>query len=131
QNFSGSEVHMDATRQAGIEAADSPHDIDAFELLARVFLEDRGIQNCVFIWTGRSEGIASARVPWGWWIRVVIRYFPVADNHVMRKHSAHSFVETAADCDRRNFEVGPGRCASAAYLRPRLLATVQRSARSV
>src|SRR5206468_1685040 len=41
EHLAVAEVHVDPARQAGIEAADRPHDVDPLEVVAAVLLEDR------------------------------------------------------------------------------------------
>ena len=40
-------------------------------------------------------------------VRMVVRDLPVTNNHVMRQHAAHSFVEAAADRFIRHLEFRP------------------------
>src|SRR2546429_4794262 len=44
-----SEVHVHPAGQARVEAADSPHDVDALEVVGLVLLEDRGVLHRVLV----------------------------------------------------------------------------------
>ena len=48
------EIHMHATRQTRIEAAHSAHDVDAFEFVWPVLLEDRRVLHRVLIRSWRA-----------------------------------------------------------------------------
>src|SRR4051812_36666432 len=51
------EVHVHAAGQAGIEAADGPHDVDALEVLPVVLLEDRLPLDGVLVGAGGAEAV--------------------------------------------------------------------------
>src|SRR5690349_21317005 len=80
------EVHVDAARQARIEAAHRAHDVDALEVVLAVLLEDRQALHRVLVRARRAEAVARARVPRRRRIRMVVRDLLVADHQVMRPH---------------------------------------------
>jgi hypothetical protein len=41
---------------------------------------------------------------------MVVGYLFIPNDHVMRKHAPHGFVEAAADCLVGHFELSPGFC---------------------
>jgi hypothetical protein len=62
---------------------------------------------------------------------MVIGDLAVADDHVMREHAAHRFVEAAADGFLRHLEVVPGLGAAGVQFRQRLLDKMQRGRRRI
>src|SRR5690349_2524706 len=97
QDFAIADVHMYAARQAGIEAANGPHDVDAFELVRTILLKDRCVLDGVLVWTSRPVDIARACIPRGRRIRMIVCDLPFLDHHVMGKDSAYRFVESTGD----------------------------------
>ena len=63
QHLPAAEVHVDAARQAGVEAADRAHDVDALEVRPVVLLEDRLALDGVLVRAGRPELVPRVRVP--------------------------------------------------------------------
>src|SRR5579862_7786011 len=57
------QIHVDAAGQARVEAAYRAHDVDALEVVAAVFLEDRRPLDRVLVRAGRAVDIARAGVP--------------------------------------------------------------------
>src|ERR1700723_3745725 len=131
QRLAITEIHVHATRQARVEATYRSHDVDPFELVWAVVLEDRRVLHRVFIGPGRSVNIAWVRVPRGRRIRMVICNFAVANNYVMREHSAHRLVEATSDGILRHFEVRPGFRIALMQLSQRLFGKIQSGAGSV
>ncbi len=72
QHLAIPQINVHTAGQAWIEASDGPHNINAFEVLRTVFLEDRRVLYCVFIRAGRAEAVARVCVPGGWRIRVIV-----------------------------------------------------------
>src|SRR3974390_1601580 len=97
ENPAIAEIHVDAARQAWIEAAHRTHDIDSLELGRAVFLEDRSILHCIFIRPRRAVRVAWIGIPGCRRIGMIVRDLVPADHHVMRKNPAYRFVEAAAD----------------------------------
>src|SRR5471032_3576512 len=91
------DIHMDAARQARIEAAHGPHNVDTLELVRPVLFEDRRVLHGIFIRSGRAVDIARIRIPRGRRIWMVVRYLAALDDQVMRQHTAHRFMKTATD----------------------------------
>src|ERR1700730_2873616 len=131
QRLAITEIHMHATRQARVEAAYRSHDVDAFELVWTVVLEDRRVLHGVLIGPGGSVNITRVRVPRGRRIRMVICNFAVANNYVMRENPANRFMKTASDCILRHFEVRPGFRISFMHFSQRLFRKIQSGAGSV
>src|ERR1700730_2367695 len=131
QRFSIAEIHVHSTRQTRIETAHRPHDVDTLELVGTVILEDRCVLHGVFIGSGRSVDITRVCVPRCRWIRMVVGNFAVANDHVMRKHAADGFVETASDGVLWNFEVRTGFRAALMHFRQCLFCKIQSSAGGV
>src|ERR1700683_5241571 len=100
---------MHSAGQAWVEATNRAHDVDALEVLRAIVLEDGGVLHRILVRTRSSVDIARARVPWSGWITMVVGDLAFADNDMVRQHSAHCFVETAADSFLRHFEVRPRR----------------------
>src|SRR5271169_6693089 len=108
EHLAVSEIHVDAARQARIETANRTHDIDAFELVWAILFENWRVLDGVFVWTRRSINVTRVGVPRRWRIRMVVCDFAVANNHVVRKHAANSFVEAASNRILRDCEFVPG-----------------------
>src|SRR4051794_9859110 len=120
------EVHVHAARQAGVEAADGPHDVDSLEVLPVVLLEDRLPLDGVLVGPGRAEAVPRAGVPRRRRIRVVVRDLPVADDQVVAEHAAHGLGEAAADALLGHLEGLPRLRAPGPDLDQRLLREVER-----
>src|SRR6476646_10952629 len=88
---------MDAARQAWVETAHCAHDVDAFELIRAVLFEDGRVLDRIFVRSRRTVDIARTAVPWRGWIRMIIGDFAVADDEVMRQHTANGFMKSATD----------------------------------
>ena len=54
QHLALAEVHVHPARQARVEAAHRPHDVDALEMLPVVLLEDRRVDDRVLVGPGRA-----------------------------------------------------------------------------
>src|SRR4051812_50071801 len=65
QRLPVAQVHVHAAGQAGVEAADRAHDVDALEVLPVVLLEDRLALDGVLVGAGRAEAVPRAGVPGG------------------------------------------------------------------
>src|SRR5215831_19337341 len=98
---------MNAARQTWIETSHGAHYVDALELVGTVLLEDRSALHGVFIRPRRAVYIARVGIPRRRRVRMIIGYFAVAYDDVMRKHTAHRFVEAATDRLLRHFETRP------------------------
>jgi len=105
--LAASHVKMDPTWHARIEASHGPHDINAFEIIPAVLLENGGVCYCVLIRSRCAKPIAWTRIPRGRWIGVIIGDSSPADDHVMTKSSPHSLMKTATDGVIGNFELIP------------------------
>src|ERR1700759_1089061 len=77
-------VHVHAARQAGVEGAHSPHDVDALEVLRPVLLEDRRVLDGVLVGTRRPVDIARTGVPRRRRVRLVVGDLALTDDHVVR-----------------------------------------------
>src|SRR5580658_7487299 len=96
QHLPAAEVHVHAARQAWVEAAHRPHDVDALEVLRAVLLEDRGVLHGVLVRAGRAVAVADAAVPRGRRVGVVVGDLAVPNHHVMGEDTAHGLGEAAA-----------------------------------
>ena len=103
-NFTVAQVHMNSAREAGIKAANCPHDVDSFKFVRTVFFEDRCVLNRILVRTGCTVDIPRIRIPASRWIRVIIGDFAVSNHQVMREHAANRLMETAADGLTRNLK---------------------------
>src|SRR4051794_3269331 len=121
------EIHVHAARQAGVEAADGPHDVDALEVLAVVLLEDRLALDGVLVRARRPEAVPRVGVPGSRRIRVVVRDLPVADHHVVAEHAADGLGEADADALVGHLEGFPRLRVPGTELHQRLLGEVQRA----
>src|SRR5579859_5664481 len=61
--LSATQVHVNAAREARIEAAHGAHNVDAFKLVGAVFFEDRRVLHSVLVGAGSTEHIARVCVP--------------------------------------------------------------------
>src|SRR5437660_11262558 len=77
-----SEVHVDPTGQAGVEAAHGAHDVDALEVVGPVLLEDRRTRHGVLVGSGCAVAVARAAVPGRGRIGVVVGDLPAPDDEV-------------------------------------------------
>src|ERR1044071_8209217 len=68
QNLAIPQIHVHAARQAGIEAANGPHDVDTAEVLGAIFLENRRLLYRVLVRTRRPVDIPGCRIPRRRWI---------------------------------------------------------------
>ncbi len=91
------QIHVDSARQAWIETADRAENVDAFEVVDAVFLEERGVLHRVFVGARHTVGIARTGVPTSWRIRMIIRDLAIANHHMVRQDAAHRLMKTAAD----------------------------------
>ena len=112
QCFAISQVHVNTAGQAGVKTPHRAHDINAFELVWSVLLEDRSILYRVFVWTRRAVDVTRIGVPGRGRIWMLISNFSVANHNMMREHAANGFVEPAANRFFRHFEISPCACAS-------------------
>src|SRR4029077_15062309 len=69
-----------------------------------IVFKDRRVLHGVFVRPWCSINIARISVPWGGRIRMIICDLAAANDQVMRKNSADSFVKSATDSFIRNFE---------------------------
>src|SRR5579875_234797 len=123
--FSITQVHVDATRQAGVEAAHCTHDVDALEVLRAVLLEDGGVLYRVLVGARSPIDITHTAVPGCWRIGMIIGNLAILDHEMMGKNATYRFVEAAANGLFRYREAVPGLGASRAYLGQRLVQAVQ------
>src|SRR5262249_47008809 len=72
EHLPAAEVHVDAARQARVEAADRAHDVDALEVVLGVLLEDRRVLHRVLVRARCPVDVADAAVPRGGRVRVVV-----------------------------------------------------------
>ncbi len=100
-------IHVHAAGEAWIEAPNRAHDVDTFELIPAVFLEDGSILYGIFIWTRCSIGIAGVGVPRRRRIRMIVGDLAFTDDHVMRKHAPNSLMKATADGVVGHGEIGP------------------------
>ena len=117
QHFAVAQVHVHAARQTWIEASHRAHDVDALEFVRAVFLEDRRVLHRILVGPGRAVDIARIRVPRRGRIGMIVGDLAIADDDVMREHTAHRLVEAAADGFFGNLEVGPRSGAAGVQLR--------------
>src|ERR1700730_16851349 len=129
--FPFTQVHMHATRQAGVKAANCAHDVNALEFIRAVLLEDGCVLHRILIWARCAVDIAHAAIPGRRRIGMVVGDLAVLDDQVVRKHATHSFVEAAADglLWYREFRPCPGM--TGIYLCQRLVYTVERDSSGV
>src|SRR5262245_880580 len=106
--FALTQIHMDATGQARIKTAHYTHNVDAFEILRAILLEDWRVLYRIFVGTRSPIDVTWAGIPGSWWIRMVIGNFSILNHHVMRKHASHCLVETAADGLFGHRKITPG-----------------------
>ena len=125
EDFAIAQIHVDAARQARIETSHGAHDVDALEIIWAVFLEDRRVLHGVFVGSRCAVDVARVGVPRRGRIRMVIGDFSAANDHVMRKHSADRFVESAADRFVGNLERRKGLGPSGVQVSHRLLDEVE------
>src|SRR5690242_8255753 len=97
EDLTAADIHVYATGQTWIEAADGPHNVDALEAVRSVFFEDRCVLDGVFVRSRRSVDIARTGVPWRRGIGMVIGNLTVLDNDMVRKDTTDSLVEAARD----------------------------------
>src|SRR5882757_7832863 len=95
QSLAVAEIHVNAAWQAGIKTAHGAHDVDAFELVGPVLLEDRRVLHGVFIRTRRAVDIARIGIPGSRRVGMVVGDLTAADHYVMREDATHCFVESA------------------------------------
>ena len=119
------QIHVHTARQTWIEASDRPHDVDAFEVLRAVFLEDRCVLHRVFVGAGGAKAVARVCVPGSWRIGMIVGDLVVFNHHVMRQHTANRLVEAAPYAFFGNLEVVPGFCSAGMQLGQCLFGEVQ------
>src|SRR5579862_1136226 len=107
QHLAIAEIHVHTARQARIEAAYRPHDVNTFELIRPVLLEDRRVLHRILVRPRRAIHIAWIGIPWGRRIGMVVCDFALADYDVMREYSTDCFMESAANRFFGHFEVRP------------------------
>ena len=125
------EVHVHAAGQAGVEAADRAHDVDALEVLGAVLLEDRRVLHRVLVRARRPVHVTRAGVPRRRRVGLVVGDLAVADDHVVREHAARRLVEADADGLLGHREVVPALRAAGADLLEGLLEAVEADQRRV
>src|SRR5580700_9790819 len=119
------QVHMYTAGQAGVEAADSAHNVDTLEFILAVFLEDRRVLHRIFIRSRRAIDIARIGVPRCWRVRMIVGYLAFANDHVMRQYTSNGLVETATDSFLGHLEVVPRPGMAGVDFRERLLHEMQ------
>ncbi len=124
-------VHVHAARQARVERAYRPHDVDPLEVLGSVLLEDRRVLHRVLVGSGRPVDVARARVPRRRRVGLVVGDLALLDHHVVREHAARGLVEAAADRALGNLEAVPALGPARLDLLHRALEVVQRDQRAV
>src|SRR4051794_36970835 len=82
------QIHVDAARQAGVEAANGSHDVNALEIIRAILLEDGRVLHSVLVRAGRAVAVARAGVPGRWRIRMVVGHLAVFDHQMVREHAA-------------------------------------------
>src|SRR5579862_5743385 len=90
-------VHVHAAGQTRIETSDCAHNVDAFEFVSSILLEDRRVLDGVFVGAWGPVGVAGIGVPRRRGIRMIVGDLAVLDHNVMREHAADSFMEAAPD----------------------------------
>src|SRR5579875_211880 len=123
--LSFAQVHVDAARQAGVEAAHCTHNIDALEVLRAVLLEDGGVLYGVLVRARSAIDITHAAVPGCWRIGMIIGNLAILDHQMMGKNATYCFVEAATNGLFRYREAVPGLSAPRAYLGQCLVQAVQ------
>src|SRR5436305_4035246 len=116
---------MHTTGQAGIKAANCSHDINALEVVRAILFEDRRILHSIFIRARGAIDISYTAIPWGGWIRVVVRDLPIFDHHMMGKHTSYGLVESTTNSFVWDCKFGPGFAMSGTYLIKSLIDKVQ------
>src|SRR5918911_1892407 len=94
QDLALSEIHVHPARQAGVEAPNRPHDVDALEVLRLVLLEDRRVLDRVLVGAGLVVDVPDAAVPRGRRVGVVVGDLAAPDDHVVAEHAPHGLGET-------------------------------------
>src|SRR5947209_19636973 len=107
---------MDTARQAGVEAANRPHDVDTLEGVRAVVFEDGRVLHGILVGAGRAIDVSHTAVPGCGRIRMVVGDLPVLNDHVMGEHASYRFMEPAADGLLRHSEITPGFGVAGAYL---------------
>src|SRR6476620_7142512 len=116
QYLAAAEIHVNTAWQAWIEAAHSAHDVDALKFVRTIVFKDRCVLHGVLVRSRCSINIARISIPRSGRIRMIICDLATANDQVMRKNTADSFVKSATDGFVRNFERCEGRRASGVYL---------------
>src|SRR5712691_8264879 len=90
--FSFTQVHVNATWQAGVKAAYCSHNVDTLEVVRAVLFEDRCVLYSILVGTGCAIDVTYAAIPGRRRIGMVVGDLPVLNDHVMGKHAAHGLV---------------------------------------
>src|SRR5262249_15750187 len=92
QNPAAPNVHMYTARQARVETAHGPHDVDTFAFVRTVFFEDGRNLHGILVRPRSAVDIPGTRIPRRWRIRVIVLDLAFLDYDVMGKHSAYGLV---------------------------------------
>src|SRR4029077_5910732 len=125
------EIHVNTAWQAWIEAAHSAHDVDALKFVRTIVFKDRRVLHGVLVRSWCSINIARISVPRSGRIRMIICDLAAANDQVMRKNTADSFVKSATDGFVRNFERCERGRASSVHLRDCLLKEIISAGRGI
>ncbi len=126
QNLSAADIHMNTARQAGVEAADRPHDVDAFKFIWTVFLKYGRVLDRIFIRSGGPVNVAWTRIPRCRRIGMVVGDLPLFDDDMMRKDTADGLMESTRDRLVGHLEWSPRFIVAGADFIQGLLAEVER-----
>jgi len=108
ENLSTAEIHVHAAGQARDQSSHGAHNVDTFELIGTVLLED-GSYSAPHL----SYDRACRKYPADWHSMVSEDTDDnwrscFADHHMMRKNASDCFVKATADGLFRHFEIRPG-----------------------
>src|SRR5258708_40118689 len=81
--FPFTQVHMNATWQTGVKAADRPHNVDALEGVRAIIFEDRRVLHGILVWSGCAIDVTHTTIPWRRRIGMIVGDLSILDDHVM------------------------------------------------
>src|SRR5437879_1885498 len=91
--LAAAQIHVHTARQARIETAHRSHNVDSLEVSRSVLFEDRCVLDGILVRTRRAVHVARASVPGSRRVRMVVGDLAVANNHMVRQHTAYRFME--------------------------------------
>src|SRR5258705_10660050 len=83
QYFAVAEIHMHATRQAGIEASHRTHYVDPLKVLGPILLKDWGVLYRILIRSRCAIDIARIGVPWCRRIGMIVSNLAIPNYYVV------------------------------------------------